>query len=82
MRADGGVGVVTLDLDDPAQVAAADAYIQGEEEGTPFHRPAWIKAIERGTGNRAYMLAAVASSGACTRHVVARESASRRTMAP
>ena len=63
MRADGGVGVVTLDLDDPAQVAAADAYIQGEEEGTPFHRPAWIKAIERGTGNRAYMLAAVASSG-------------------
>lgn len=65
MRPDGGagVGVVTLDLDDPAQVAAADAYIQGMEDGTPFHRPAWIKAIERGTGNRAYMLAAVASSG-------------------
>ena len=58
-----GIGVVTLDLDDAAQVAAADAFVRGMADGTPFHRPAWIKAIERGTGNRAHMLAMVASSG-------------------
>ncbi|HWV12765.1 MAG TPA: GNAT family N-acetyltransferase, partial [Sphingobium sp.] len=58
-----GLGVVTLDLNDAAQVAAADAFVTGMAEGTPFHRPAWISAIERGTGNRAHMLAAVASSG-------------------
>ena len=63
MRPDGGVGVVTLELDDPAQGAAADAFVKSSVDGTPFHRPAWIKAIERGTGNRAHMLAAVASSG-------------------
>ena len=63
MRVDGGVGVITLDLDDPAQVTAVDAFVEGMVDGTPFHRPAWIKAVERGTGNRAHMLAVVASSG-------------------
>lgn len=58
-----GLGVITLDLNDAAQVAAADAFVLGRGDGTPFHRPAWIKAIERGTGNRAHMLAAVAPSG-------------------
>ena len=65
MRPDGGagLGVVTLDLNDAAQVAAADAFVKGNVDGTPFHRPGWLHAVERGTGNRAYMLAAVASSG-------------------
>ncbi|ANI76909.1 FemAB family XrtA/PEP-CTERM system-associated protein [Sphingobium sp. EP60837] len=58
-----GLGVVPLDLDDATQVAAAEAFVAGRADATPFHRPAWLKAIARGTGNRGDMLAAVASSG-------------------
>lgn len=58
-----GLGVMALDLGDAAQVAAAEAFVAGRADGTPFHRPAWLKAIERGTGNRGHMLAAVAPSG-------------------
>ncbi|WP_340264223.1 FemAB family XrtA/PEP-CTERM system-associated protein [Sphingobium mellinum] len=60
-RAD--LAVTTLDLRDAAQVEAADAFVRGRADGTPFHRPAWLRAIERGTGNAAHMLAAVAPSG-------------------
>jgi len=58
-----GLGVVTLNLDEAAQVAAAEAFVAGRPDGTPFHRPAWLKAIARGTGNQGAMLAAVAPSG-------------------
>jgi FemAB-related protein (PEP-CTERM system-associated) len=58
-----GLGVVALDLTDRVQVAAAEDFVASRAEGTPFHRPAWLKAIERGTGNRAHLLAAVAPSG-------------------
>lgn len=55
--------VTTLDLDDPAQRSAADKFVMAHPAGTPFHRPAWLTGVERGTGNRAHMLAAVAPSG-------------------
>jgi FemAB-related protein (PEP-CTERM system-associated) len=58
-----GLGVVTLNLDDAAQVAAVEAFVASRPDGTPFHRPAWLKAIARGTGNQGHMLAAVAPSG-------------------
>ena len=58
-----GLGVVPLDLDDATQVAAAEAFVAARADATPFHRPAWLNAIARGTGNRGDMLAAVASSG-------------------
>lgn len=57
------IGVVEIDLNDAAQVGAAETFVMGMADGTAFHRPAWLKAIERGTGNRAHMLAAVAPSG-------------------
>ena len=57
------LAVTTLDLGDAAQAKAADAFVLGSADGTPFHRPAWLKAIDQGTGNRAHMLAAVAPSG-------------------
>ena len=57
------VAVTALDLSDPAQARAAEEFVAGRPDATPFHRPAWLRAIERATGNRAYMLAAVASSG-------------------
>ncbi|UXC91294.1 FemAB family PEP-CTERM system-associated protein [Sphingobium sp. RSMS] len=55
--------VTALDLDDPAQRSAADKFVMAHPAGTPFHRPAWLTGVERGTGNRAHMLAAVAPSG-------------------
>ncbi|KEQ54013.1 FemAB family XrtA/PEP-CTERM system-associated protein [Sphingobium chlorophenolicum] len=55
--------VTSLDLTDPAQRSAADAFVMAHADGTPFHRPAWLTAVARGTGNPAHMLAAVAPSG-------------------
>ena len=57
------LAVVTMDIADPGQANAADAFVRDRADGTPFHRPGWLKAIERATGNRALMLAAVAPSG-------------------
>ncbi|WP_150290277.1 FemAB family XrtA/PEP-CTERM system-associated protein [Sphingobium estronivorans] len=62
MRA-GEIMVTALDLADPVQRQAADAFVLAHPEGTPFHRPAWLLGVARGTGSRAHMLAAVAPSG-------------------
>ncbi|WP_375197630.1 FemAB family XrtA/PEP-CTERM system-associated protein [Sphingobium sp.] len=59
----GEIFVTALDLADPAQRAAADAFVMAHPEGTPFHRPAWLQGVARGTGHRAHMLSAVAHSG-------------------
>lgn len=59
----GNVMVTALDLADPAQRRAADDFVMAHPDGTPFHRPAWLTAVARGTGNRAHMLAAVVPSG-------------------
>lgn len=59
----GEILVTALDLADPAQRAAADAFVMAHPDGTPFHRPAWLLGVARGTGNRAHMLLAVAPSG-------------------
>src|SRR3546814_7782288 len=55
--------VTRLNLADPAQRDAADGFVMAHPQGTPFHRPAWLTGVERGTGNRAHLLAAVAPSG-------------------
>ncbi len=44
------------DLADPNEVQAIEAFIVTHPEGTPFHRPVWLKAIARGTGNEALAL--------------------------
>jgi FemAB-related protein (PEP-CTERM system-associated) len=41
-----------------ADVLAIDAFIATHPEATPFHRPAWLAAIERGCGAEAHMLLA------------------------
>jgi FemAB-related protein (PEP-CTERM system-associated) len=56
-------GVVSLDIGDPAQAQAADVFVADHPHGTPFHRTAWLRAIEQATGHRALLLAAVAPSG-------------------
>jgi FemAB-related protein (PEP-CTERM system-associated) len=59
----GEILVTALDLADPTQRAAADAFVMARPDGTPFHRPAWLLGVARGTGNRAHMLLALAPSG-------------------
>ncbi|WP_037504515.1 FemAB family XrtA/PEP-CTERM system-associated protein [Sphingobium bisphenolivorans] len=55
--------VTALDLADAEQGRAADSFVMAQEAGTPFHRPAWLQGVERSTGNRAHLFAAVAPSG-------------------
>ncbi|MFZ2997804.1 FemAB family XrtA/PEP-CTERM system-associated protein [Sphingobium sp.] len=64
MVGNGAVMAVTqMDLTDPAQARAVDAFVLGHADGSPFHRPAWLHAMEQATGNRALLLAAVGPSG-------------------
>lgn len=46
------------DLTDAAQVAALDAWIAAHPDALPFHLPKWLRAVEQGTGQQAFMLAA------------------------
>lgn len=49
--------VSLADLRDPGEVARIEAFV-AELGGGPFHRPAWLRAVERGTGQRALGLVA------------------------
>lgn len=49
--------VSLANLADPGEVARIEGLVAALE-GTPFHRPAWLKAVERGTGQRALGLVA------------------------
>ena len=49
------------DLSDPDEAARFERFVADHPEGTAFHRPAWLNAVARGTGNRA--LALVAEKG-------------------
>ncbi len=44
--------VCIADLSDPAMVERIEAFVR-EQQGDVFHRPAWLKAVEAGTGQRA-----------------------------
>lgn len=63
-RAD--LAVTMLDLRDPAMERAVDEYVLVHADGTPFHRPAWLLGVERATGHRCHLLAAVGPSGRMT----------------
>lgn len=50
---------VTIDLanlEDAREAAELEAWICAQPGSTPFHRPAWISAVARGTGQQAMML--------------------------
>lgn len=38
--------------------AAIAAFVKAHPQGTPFHLPAWIEGVQKGTGQRAHMLVA------------------------
>lgn len=44
--------VSIADLRDPGEVARIERFV-AELGGSPFHRPAWLQAVERGTGQKA-----------------------------
>ncbi len=50
--------VVPLRVGMDADNAAVAAFVRGNPESTPFHLPAWIAAVEAGTGQRGYLLVA------------------------
>lgn len=52
------ITVAAADLDDGAQVAELEAFVRARPDSSPFHRPAWVKAIAAGTGQRAHYLVA------------------------
>lgn len=47
-----------LDLADPDEARRLEAFVAFHPQGTPFHRPAWLRAVAAGTGNRALALVA------------------------
>ena len=47
----------------PATLADIDAWVCAQEASTPFHRPMWIQAVERATGQRAVMLVSRDAAG-------------------
>lgn len=57
------MAITTLDLANPEQASAADAFVRAHPDGTPFHLTAWLRAIHRATGHKPLLLAAVAPSG-------------------
>jgi FemAB-related protein (PEP-CTERM system-associated) len=50
-------------LSDINECARIDAWIMAHPHGLPFHRPAWLKAIEAGTGQEARCLIAETAAG-------------------
>lgn len=46
------------DLGDPQECQRLERYVAQHPGGTAFHRPAWIGAVARGTGNQALTLVA------------------------
>lgn len=51
------IAVSLADLRDPGEAARIEAFV-AEQGGTLFHRPAWLQAVEHGTGQRALGLVA------------------------
>lgn len=59
------LSVRRADLSDDAHVRAIEAYVARHPEGSIFHRPAWLRAVERGCGQAGHYL--VAGSGGALR---------------
>lgn len=59
-----GITVSQVLLSDTQCVLELDAYVMEHPHSTPFHRPAWVRAVARGARQRALMLVARDSRGA------------------
>jgi FemAB-related protein (PEP-CTERM system-associated) len=56
----------SVDLNDANESARLDAWITAQHDGTPFHRPAWLRGVEAGTGQQAFCLVAESHAGELT----------------
>ena len=50
--------VSAANLRDPAELQRIESFVQGHPQATVFHRPGWLLATAKGTGNRAHALLA------------------------
>ncbi len=50
--------ILPIQIQDDVDEDRVASYVRAHPEGTPFHLPAWIDAIEKGTGHAAHMLVA------------------------
>jgi FemAB-related protein (PEP-CTERM system-associated) len=46
------------DMREPDECTRVEAWLREQPQATPFHRPAWLKAVAQGTGNDAMALLA------------------------
>jgi FemAB-related protein (PEP-CTERM system-associated) len=58
-----GFSVRLADLDDPAECRRIDGFVADHPESELFHRPAWTRAVKRGTGQSGRCLVAEDSAG-------------------
>lgn len=59
----GSLTIGPADLADPDTCAAIEAFVAAHPESTPFHRPAWLRAVEQGCGQRGHYLVARDDAG-------------------
>ena len=57
------LGLRGVDLRDAGELARLDAFVRAHPEGTPFHLPAWGKAVAEGCGQRGHTLVAERADG-------------------
>jgi len=58
------VGVREADLRDPAACARIEAFVEATDGATPFHLPAWSRAVQDGCGQRTRYLLSEDARGA------------------
>lgn len=57
------VSIAAARLGDPAEAARIEAYLGQHGQATPFHRPAWMRAIAQACGHEAHYLLATDGQG-------------------
>jgi len=58
-----GFSIRRADIDDPTERSRIDAFVSAQAEAEIFHRSAWLRAVERGTGQTAFYLVAEDRAG-------------------
>jgi FemAB-related protein (PEP-CTERM system-associated) len=58
-----GATIRAARLDEPQEAARIDAFVAEAGDGTPFHRSAWLRAVDAGCGQRGHYLLAEKGGG-------------------
>ena len=57
------LGIRSADIADPAEKQRISDFIRAQPEGTPFHLPEWVLAVERGCRQKGHYLVAETADG-------------------